>query len=269
MNQPLFSYKATRNLAEFLPDPYASYCKQIYLGEPCVYQDVDRLIPASHLAEQKEYLVATIRQYYEGDDARALLSQWSKYYFNLIIPAAVLVALVLRRPLSMALDECYLVLRNGMPHGLWLAADALGGVNNDPAVRYRSLCVEHLAQQITALAATVRLAPRVLWNNAGHSLEYILSTLGLGEYARQDIQFLFECPTFFDTNLPNPLRNVIRYVQSPSAQLPDPLRVRRVCCLRNELPGEEMLCTSCPLLLVLPQSALNRQIELIQACEAE
>ncbi|KTC85321.1 siderophore-iron reductase FhuF [Legionella cincinnatiensis] len=269
MNQALPSYKATHNLAEFLPDQYASYCNKIYLGEPCVHQDADRLIPASHLAEQKEYLLATIRQYYDGDDVRALLSQWSKYYFSLIIPAAVVVALVLRRSLNMALEVSHLVLRNGMPHELWLPEDALGKVNNDPAVRYRSLCLEHLAPQINALAATVRVAPRVLWNNVGHSLEYTLSTLGLDEYAKQDITFLFEGSNFFDSNLPNPLRHAIRYVQPPSSQLPTPLRVRRVCCLRNELPGEEMLCTNCPLLLILPRPALDRQIQLIQACEAE
>lgn len=256
-------------LAELLPPALASYGRAIHFGDPATRRGPGLLVPASRLVEHLPLLLAAMREHYAGDDARALLSQWSKYYFSLVIPPAVAVAQRLRRPLHMALDASYLLLREGMPQAVWLPADAVGEACDDPALRYRSLCLEHLAPQIEALAAAARIAPRVLWSNGGHTLEYALSTMAGSTHAGHagpDQAFLFERQAFFDSGQPNPLLHAIRYVKPPSPALPDPLRVRRVCCLRYLLPGEEMLCSSCPLFLKLPEPAIAEQLRLVREC---
>ena len=254
------------SLADLLPPAWASHGRAVHLGDPATRRGPGLLVPASRLVEHLPLLLDAMRQHYAGDDARALLSQWCKYYFNLVIPPAVAVAQHLRRPLHMALDTSFVLLRDGMPQAMWLPADALGEASDDPALRYRSLCLEHLAPQIEALAAAVRIAPRVLWSNVGHTLEYALSTMAGDALTQPDQAFLFERQAFFDSGQPNPLLHAIRYVKPPSPALPDPLRVRRVCCLRYLLPGEEMLCSSCPLFLKLPEPAIAEQMRLVRAC---
>jgi len=252
------------SLADLLPPAWAAHGRSIHLGMPGAGLGPGQLLPASSLPAHLPRLLDAMRQHYAGDDARALLSQWSKYYFSLVIPAAVAVAQCLRRPLHMPLHASFLWLCEGMPQALCLPADAVGAPSEDPASRYRSLCVDHLAPQIEALAAAVRIAPRVLWSNVGHTLEYALSSVDAEAAAERAM--LFERAMFFDTDAPNPLRHAIRYVKPASPVLPDPLRVRRVCCLRYLLPGEELLCSSCPLLLKLPEPKLEEQMRLLHAC---
>ncbi|MGZ9712693.1 siderophore-iron reductase FhuF [Glaciimonas sp. GNP009] len=250
-------------LAASVPAEFAAQCRSVWLGRHPVIKGASLLVPANRLTEHVASLITAMQQHYAGDDIRALLSQWSKYYFSLIIPAAVVAARVLRRPLHMALEASTLVLRNGMPHTLWLPADALGAITDDPLARYHSLCVEHLAPQIAAISAAAKIPARVLWSNVGNSLEYALSTLAVDESTAHDIAYLFERQAFFDTSQPNPLYRAIRYVRAVSAQLPNPMRIRRICCLRNQLPGEQMLCSSCPLLVNLKEPLLAIQLQLM------
>nr|WP_315465835.1 siderophore-iron reductase FhuF [uncultured Rhodoferax sp.] len=218
----------------------------------------------SRLPEHLPLLLAAMQQHYDGDNPRALLSQWSKYYFSLVVPAAVAAALVMKRPLHMPWEDCVLLLCNGMPQALYLPADALGAVSDEPAIRYASLCVDHLAPMVEALAGAVRMAARVLWSNVGHTLEYALSTAVDDSQAQLDQKFLLDRAEFFDTGLPNPLCQVIRYLTPANPELPNPLRVRRTCCLRYLLPGEKMLCSSCPMLLTLPAPAVSEQMRLLR-----
>jgi len=248
--------------AESVPEQFAPHCRTVWLGQYPGGNNPGLLVPATRVSDHLPALLGAMRQHYAGDDARALLSQWSKYYFSLIIPAAVVAAQVLRRPLRMALETSTLVLRHGMPHAMWLPAGALGAISDDPAQRYRSLCLEHLAPQIALFAASAKIPQRVLWNNVGHALEYALSTLTDGKDAAQEMAYIFERQAFFETTQPNPLYRAIRYVTPVSPQLPNPMRVRRICCLRNQLPGEKMLCSSCPLLLNLSEPALAAQMRL-------
>lgn len=252
-------------LATLLPPAFASAGRAIHLSDSRACTGPGLRVPVSRLVEHLPLLLAAMRQHYDGDNARALLSQWSKYYFSLVVPAAVAAALVLKRPLHMPWEDSVLLLRNGMPQALYLQTDALGAVSDQPAVRYASLCVEHLAPLVDALAGAVRMAARVLWSNVGHTLEYALSTSMDGSQAQLDQTFLLDRAVFFDTGLPNPLRQVIRYLTPANPELPDPLRVRRTCCLRYLLPGEKMLCSSCPMLLTLPAPAVAEQMRLLRA----
>ncbi len=261
-------------LAALAPEPelarWASWCEGLHFGVPRPAAH-EIALPATRLAECIDTLLTGVRALYEGDDERALLSQWSKLYFNLVVPPALVAACVLGRPLAMALPDCTVVLRRGLPHALWLPSDTLGtpaglgAASAEPVARYRSLCVEHLAPLIEQLAQAVRLAPRVFWSNAANTLEYALVhelPAGAGDAA-----WLFGQHSFFDTGASNPLYRAIRYVDTTRPGLDAPFRARRVCCLRDRLPGEEMLCSACPLLLTMSDAELAGQMRLRKECE--
>lgn len=249
------------DLDALLSGPLAPLRGQLRFGAPQA-EPGQQLLRADQLTEHAHQLAAAMRGLYAGDDARALLSQWSKRYLSIVLRPAVLAALLGQRPLLMPLPACTLALQDGVPVALWLPADSAQASNLSAAVRYRSLCVEHLAPLFQALAATVRISQRVLWCNAGNQIEALLSNAhqwsDAGARAAADAAYLFESPGFFELEQANPLRRPVRYLATASAHLANPLRTRRVCCLRYLLPGEA-LCSSCPLLHGLSEDELAYQ----------
>ncbi|MGI4860087.1 MAG: siderophore-iron reductase FhuF, partial [Janthinobacterium lividum] len=200
---------------------------------------------------------------YAGDPAQhaaPMLSQWSKSYFRLAVPAALGVALVLRRPLEMSALRSAIGLRNGMPDALYLPEDALGEPDEDPAVRYRSLCDDHLEHVIVTLSGMARLAPRVLWNNAGDLIDNLFELSSVFPDSAGDQDWLFKAGDTFRSGEGNALRCPIRWVTPRAPRLGKRFRSRRVCCLRSEIPGEEMqVCSSCPKLLTMSDAELAEQ----------
>jgi ferric iron reductase protein FhuF len=256
------------DLSRWWLPPLAELSDSIHFGAPrCGTRE--EAVPADRLTDHLDTILATMREHYCGDDARALVSQWSKWYFKAVLPAAVAHAVIARRPLTMPLASSTLVLKDGLPHGLWLPEDSAGSPVEDAAARYRSLCSDHLAPLIDSLSAAVRMAPRVLWSNAGNLLEYVMSLLmqmpDHAETARADSSLLFGGGDFFGTGERNPLRMPVRYVTPPSPRMEDPFRVRRICCLRDRLPGEG-LCSGCPLLLTMRTEALEQYLNDSENC---
>lgn len=239
--------------------------QHIWLGTPerpqhlAAQADAEAVcIPLTELGAYRSELLAAMAQHYGGDaeiHARALLSQWSKYYFWLAAPAGI-VALLLRRPLDMSPARTRLLLRNGMPAALYFAADALQPPQPDSAACAAAL-IGHLQAVIETLASMTRIAPRVFWGNAGNLLDYLAGECAALPGGAGDIENLF-CSCLSDGG-PNPLRTPVRQVQPRSDLLPNPFRARRVCCMRNEIPGETNLCASCPLLLTMCDDELVRQ----------
>jgi ferric iron reductase protein FhuF len=263
MTPPGLDARATC-FASFAPEAFASYLEAVWLGVPDDAHDADgrRIVPLTALPEHRDALLDAMRRHYGGDPsarARALLSQWSKYYFGLAAPAGVVTALMLGRPLDLSPSRTLVALCDGMPVALYAAADALGERTDDPSRRYAGL-VAHLGAIIDLLADMGRVAPRVLWSNAGNLLDYLLDTcraLPCVADPVRDAEWLFRA-TQADGE-PNPLRTPIRAVAPRSPLLPTPFRARRVCCLRYEIPGETQLCGSCPLLLTMDDTALAGQ----------
>ncbi|MGU7779976.1 siderophore-iron reductase FhuF [Burkholderia sp. PU8-34] len=249
--------------ASFAPDVFVPYLDTVWLGVPD-----DARIPGAHivpvaaLPDHRDALLDAMVRHYGGDPAvhtRALLSQWSKYYFGRVAPAGVVAALTLGRPLAMSLEQTFVALDDGMPAALYFAPDALGAPCDDPATRHAGL-VSHLGAVIELLAAIGRVTPRVLSSNAGHVLDYLLDacrTLPCAADPVCDAAWLFRA-TCADGEA-NPLRAPVRDATPRSPLLPTPFRVRRVCCLRYEIPGETQLCGSCPLLLTMDDAALAGQ----------
>lgn len=262
--------EATPFAALVTGSPLAPLLGDVWIGAPSgaasLQADVLRL-NADELAGQRERLLGAMTLLYAGDaqrHARALLSQWSKFYFRLAAPAAIAAALTLRRPLRMPAHACTVVLRGGMPAALYLPADALGPVTQDPARRYASLMREHMSVVIDKLGAMGRIAPRVLWSNAGNLLDALFEEHAgdeASEQASEDAAWLFGSSALFGGE-PNPLRHAVRSMMPRSARLPAPFRARRVCCLRYEIPGEKRLCASCPLLLTMNDEQIAEQAAL-------
>ena len=139
------------SFAAFAPPELAPYLQNVWLGTPdeCPGDDAVR-IPLTALVDHRDALLAAMIALYGGDaglHARALLSQWSKYYFGLAAPAGVAAARLLGRPLDMSPERTHLVLKEGMPVALHFDADALLAPDADPARRYTSL-VAHLESVI-------------------------------------------------------------------------------------------------------------------------
>jgi ferric iron reductase protein FhuF len=157
----------------------------------------------------------------------------------------------------MSLERTRLVLRAGMPVALHFCADALKPPVDDPALRYAGL-VEHLHGVIALLAGMTKIAPRVLWSNAGNLLDYLFSQCPPPPGARdEDAAWLFG--PVDAAGEANPLRLPVRETTPRSTLLPSPFRARRVCCVRYEIPGETQLCASCPLLLTMRDDELALQ----------
>jgi ferric iron reductase protein FhuF len=246
--------------------PFAEYVGRVWLGMPANAPNADDgtrvCVPLTELITQRAAILDAMTLRYGGDadrHARALLSQWSKYYFALAVPAALVSALVLRRPLAMAPARCVLLLNEGMPEALYLPHDALGETTDDPARRYASLVDEHLRGVIDMIASMTKIAPRVLWSNVGNLLDSLFERCAAMPDAARDAAWLFESRVLFGGDEPNPLRVPVRNVTPRSTLLPAPFRARRVCCVRYEIPGEDQLCASCPLLLTMSDEELALQ----------
>jgi ferric iron reductase protein FhuF len=256
--------------ARFVPDAIAHYLEHVWLGapdgaaEPAFAAPPDEataaaavVIPAAALDRERAALLDAMVALYGGDahaHARALLSQWSKYYFGFAATAGFATALLLGRPLD--LTGAHVALRAGLPVALRVDAAALGAPDPDPARRYGPL-VAHLGDVIAQLAALTRVSPRVLWSNAGNLLDYLFEQCADAPGAAADAAWLFG-PLDAGGDA-NPLRLPVRRARPCSSRLPNPFRARRVCCMRNEIPGETQLCGSCPLLLTMCDDAIALQ----------
>jgi ferric iron reductase protein FhuF len=251
--------------------PLTRLLGDVWLGMPDTTRhrddgfDADLIyVKVDELAAQRDRLLDAMSQRYDGDAAnhgRALLSQWSKFYFRLAAPAAIAAALTLRRPLAMPAHRCTIALADGMPVALYLPSDALSAVASEPALRYRSFVQEHLLVVVDVLAELARIAPRVLWGNAGNLIDALFDAYrddAAAEQASHDAAWIFGSPCLVEGER-NPLRESVRPMTPRSALLPTPFRARRVCCLRYEIPGERQLCASCPLLLTMNDEQIAEQ----------
>jgi len=266
--QPHHDDERAQCFAGFAPESIAHYLEHVWLGTPNPVEEPiladDRtaslaVIPASELAGRRTELLDAMVTLYGGEretHARALLSQWTKYYFGFAATAGFVAAALLRRPLAMSPDNTHIVLRDGLPIAAYFARAALQPVECDPARRYAPL-VDHLNTVIETLCTMTRIAPRVLWSNAGNLLDYLFEQCAPQFDLSEDIAWLFG--PLAANGEANPLRLPVRQAKPRAASLPNPFSVRRVCCVRYEIPGETQLCGRCPLLLTMSDAEIALQ----------
>jgi ferric iron reductase protein FhuF len=225
-----------------------------------------------------------VRRIVPGVEPRALMSQWGKFYFRAVVPAALAITIVHGRKLTLDPAACGVVLRGGLPVQVrfpvdsWCAPGPHDGdafVSPPASVRLSSLIHAHLPAAIAAMHRAAGVSARVLWSNAGNLLEFIVGQMrqvrqvpSLAARAAEDYAWLFEADAGFGRTADNPLFHTVRYVSPPSPVMPTPMRARRVCCLRYQLAGkgtrcdEALLCGACPLLLTMTPAQLQRQLAL-------
>ncbi|CAE6771340.1 hypothetical protein R69927_00918 [Paraburkholderia domus] len=254
--------------ADFAPESIAHYLEHVWLGTPDATDESSLaedetgkpvVIAITELAAYRADFLDAMVKLYGGEretHARALLSQWSKYYFGFAASAGFVVAALLSRPLDMSPAKTHVVLRRGLPVALYFSRDALQPRAIDPARRYAPL-VDHLGTVIETLSAMTKIAPRVLWSNAGNLLDYLFEQCAPQVDLTADAAWLFG-PLAADGEA-NPLRIPVRQATPRAASLPNPFSARRVCCVRYEIPGETQLCGRCPLLLTMSDAEIALQ----------
>lgn len=110
-----------------------------------------------------------------------------------------------------------------------------------------------LGDTIEPFFASVREASGVSapiqWSNVGNLTAFLYDELdrhGIsGPTLEADRERLLAADRAAWREGPNPIQDPVRYERFDEAELPDRYQVRRVCCLKRELPGEGA-CASCP-----------------------
>lgn len=281
-----FPGAATFDLAASLPAPVRAelgpLCAGLAFGArvPDDLRPGDSVIGLADLDRHMPAMFDGVRRLVPGVEPRALMSQWSKFYFRAVAPAALAIIVVHGRTLTLDSEACGIVLRGGLPvqvrfpESSWMPqgeGDVEGDAVADPApVRFASLLQGHLPAAMMAMQRAAGVSPRVLWSNAGNLLEFIVGEMrkvpSLSARAASDYAWLFDGDAGFGQTSDNPLYRTVRYVTPPSTAMPTPMRARRVCCLRYQLAGkgtrcdDALLCGSCPLILTMTPAQLQRQL---------
>lgn len=242
----------------WLQGPLAELRGCIQFGESSDPPQIQHLA-LSALAGHSPEFIAAAQQFFSGQDEKALLSQWSKVCFRYLIAPATIAAVIGRQRLMLTADA-KLRLKQGVPVGLCLPVDALKPDEGEPLSAYQPL-FDTLQLTISQLSGSVRLSPKVLWSNAGTLLELLLQLLQQSAehaaLAQSHARLLLDSTELFGKR--NPLKQPVSYLHPHSPQLPDPMRTRRLCCLRYLLP-DEAWCASCPRLLQLDETELSYQL---------
>ncbi|MDN0076101.1 siderophore-iron reductase FhuF [Crenobacter sp. SG2303] len=237
---------------------------QLYAGHRPDALPLATLADGSHLPDA---LLALARDY-AGAPRRAQVSQWAKHYFRLLLPPAIAAALLgLRLPLALErvglrFDE------HGLPGELELDHLGTPAPHDSLAERYQPLLWQHLAPLIDRLAEHGKLSRRVLWNSAGNLIEHLLRHFADEGHpeAQAHADWLLGSRRLAD-GAANPLWQPVHYVDSFLPQVSSPVRLRRLCCLRYELPGE-VCCATCPLLPNKPEEELYALLDRWRAAKA-
>jgi ferric iron reductase protein FhuF len=227
-------------LADRLPEPLAWYADRLVLANR-----QGSLISGRDLldGDTVERLMARFAASHRGGDRRALVSMWTQWHFGLLIVPATAAILMLDRDLPLALDEIGIVPHEtGRPDAFVLAE--LGTPHRTGEQRFARLFDGHVALLVAGLAARFRVSPRLLWSNAAAIFEWALQQVpdGAGQAeARTEARDLLE-RRLDSAGQRNPMFDQVRY----PLEAGEPVRRRKLCCLRYLLPGVADCGSLCP-----------------------
>lgn len=173
---------------------------------------------------------------------RVLVSLWSRYLFLAVVPPVILTLLLARRSLPLHPTETGVVLdESGWPAAIALrGAGVPGAVAAGPDESLAPLFRTYLEPVVEGLAAGGGLAPRILWGNVAHYLDWVAGRLdGLGAPSLAgEFAAMLRRPVWSRGGR-NPTWGLLRRV--PGRAKP----VRAVCCLLRQIPGGTT-CGGCP-----------------------
>lgn len=230
----------TAFLADRLPEALAAYAGRLVLGDGQGTAMSGRDLLEGPAVER---LMARFEAFYSGGDRRALVSMWTQWHFGLLIVPATAAILMLDRDLPLALDEIAIVLHeSGRPDAFVLAE--LGPPNRAGARRFARLFDGHVGPLAANLAARFHVSPRLIWSNAAAIFEWALQQVpdGAGqEEARAEARDCLE-RRLDPAGQRNPMFDQVRYPLVAG----EPVRRRKLCCLRYLLPGVADCGSLCP-----------------------
>lgn len=196
------------------------------------------------LAGAAERLMARFATLYPDSDRRALVSMWSQWHFGaLVIPATVAILLG-ERDLPLELDRIAIVPQEaGLTSAIVIADE--GGRRVDGSDPFARLFEGHVAPLISHLAGQFRVSPRLLWANAAAIFEWTLQQMPA---ALADAETLAAAHQRLERRLEpsgqrNPMFEAVRY----PVEQGEPVRRRKLCCLRYLLAGVADCGSLCPL----------------------
>lgn len=186
---------------------------------------------------------------------RALLSQWSKGYLAAWLVPQLGLRYLAGWQLPLQAQQLWLDAEGAVSAFCYADAGCPAGAVDDEQCWHAWL--EGLLRPTLPLMARYGgVSVRVLWNSAGNLLEAICRQLPQGE-ALQARWLQAERWPWQAAGERNPLRQPVHYVPP---LLPErdtaPTRLRRLCCLRYEIPGQ-VYCATCPHLTRLEHDELE------------
>ncbi|MBO4122687.1 siderophore-iron reductase FhuF [Cupriavidus gilardii] len=177
----------------------------------------------------------------------ALASWWARHYCVVLVPPVLVAAAALGRTVPISLEEVDIAFGpDGLVSRIHLRSSVLGNACATLDETLAAMTHQHLAPVFATLSQLTRASPRVLWSHAAEFVQYVGMNLlahpaldasrrdTLAQWLRQDRGA---------DGRPHPYRAA--YLDRP---LPDgsEQRVRRVCCLKYRLDGDDY-CGTCPL----------------------
>ncbi|AZO76742.1 MULTISPECIES: siderophore-iron reductase FhuF [unclassified Bosea (in: a-proteobacteria)] len=196
------------------------------------------------LAGAADGLMARFAVLYPDSDRRALVSMWTQWHFGALIIPATVVILLCDRDLPLELDQIAIVPQDvGLTSAIAIPDE--GGRRVDGSDPFARLFEGHVAPLISHLAGQFRVSPRLLWANAAAIFEWTLQQLP-AELA--DAQALAAARLRLERPLEpdgrrNPMFEAVRY----PVEQGEPIRRRKLCCLRHLLAGVADCGSLCPL----------------------
>lgn len=193
-----------------------------------------------------EELISRFAGTYPGGDRHALVSMWTQWHFGaLVIPATAAIVL-LDRELPVDLDAIGIVPHeSGRTAALVIPDDGRPHPGN-ATERFSRLFEGHVEPLIRSFAGRFGVSKRLLWTNAAAIFEWTL---------QQALEVGAPCPAALEEGRallqrrsggdgrPNPICGAVGYPLEQG----QPVRRRKVCCLRYLLPGVEDCGSLCPL----------------------
>ncbi len=181
---------------------------------------------------------------YPDSDRRALVSMWSQWHFGaLVIPATVAI-LLSDRDLPLDLGRIAIVPQEaGLTSAIVIPDEgAPRCADGDP---FERLFEGHVAPLVTLLAGQFRVSPRLLWANAAAIFEWTLQQVP-AEIV--DPLVLAAARLRLERRLePGGQRNLMHDAVRYPVEQGEPVRRRKLCCLRYLLAGVADCRSLCPL----------------------
>ncbi|MGY4490638.1 siderophore-iron reductase FhuF [Pseudomonas sp. TE3610] len=199
------------------------------------------------------HLLGLYSQRFPGCDRRAIVSLWSKGYFEALFPPLLASCLALELQLPIALDRLGLAVNErGTP--VLIVLESAGRIMDSAGQAPLQICAlfhDNLQPFIEQVARFGRVSARALWGNVAAYLAWALGLLVQHQWispARAlELRALFSAPQLPDGSV-NPLHSAYQFDTA------DGQPRRRVCCLRYQLP-DLPYCADCPLTCRPPRPA--------------